>query len=264
MLRGTLTCGRGGAVQTRLLYPWPPLVCTLRTLHKTGVLHPCLSPLGPGSCSRKHLAGVRGRSALWRHGVLCTEACLVTMDPLGWEWAAPQEGIFSCHHFFPSCVSRNGIKAPLCQLQPQDHRPPSLFPRDHQSAVLCPLHRWGPLSPASQRFCFWPVSGKVGSRGRPALQGTGGWHFPGWPQPEVGGPCCSFWLLQEALSCCHPQGSSAAQAGSWASHEVGASSWPRGRCAAPHSAPHPSPGGRGWGAFCDVSSPPALAGSSSV
>lgn len=143
MLRGTLTCGRGGAVQTRLLCPWPTLVCTLRTLHKTGVLHPCLSPLGPGSCSRKHLAGVSGWSALRRRGVLLTEACLVTMDPLGWEWAAPQECIFSCHHFFPSCVFRNGIKAPLCQRQPQDHRPPSLFPRDHQSASV-PTAQMGP------------------------------------------------------------------------------------------------------------------------
>lgn len=43
-----------------------------------------------------------------------TEACLITVDPLGWEWAASQEGIFSCHHFFPSYVFQDGIKAPLC------------------------------------------------------------------------------------------------------------------------------------------------------
>ena len=36
MLRGTLICGRDGAVQTRSLCSWPTLVCTVRTLHKTG------------------------------------------------------------------------------------------------------------------------------------------------------------------------------------------------------------------------------------
>lgn len=53
---------------------------------------------------------------LHRRGVVSsgTEACLITVDPLGWEWAAPQEGIFSCHHFFPSYVFQDCIKAPLC------------------------------------------------------------------------------------------------------------------------------------------------------
>lgn len=132
MLRGTLMCG-SGAAQTRLLCSWPTLVCTLRTLHKTGVLHPCLSP----PWDPAHAAGsIWQGSALQRRGVLGAKAWLVTMDPLGWEWAAPQEGIFSCHHFFPSCVFQDGIKAALCQLQPQDHRTPSFFPQDHQSAVM--------------------------------------------------------------------------------------------------------------------------------
>lgn len=65
-----------------------------------------------------------------------------------------------------------------------------MFPRHHPKGRVMPIAQMGLLNPARLVFpflCFSPGSGKAGYPGRLALQGTGGRHLPGWPQPEGGG-----------------------------------------------------------------------------
>ena len=256
MLRGTLICGRDGAVQTRSLCSWPTLVCTVRTLHKTGVPHPCLSPTGTRLMQQE--ASGRGQWAVCSADVWCPGHGGLShhRGPLGLGMGSSP----GRHRFLSSLLSF------LCF--PGWHKSPSMLataPRSQDPILVSPRPPKCCVMPTAQMGLTEPcqagvsVSGLCQGRRAPLVtqlcRGQVGGTSQGGPSLREGGLCCSFQLLWGALGCCHPQGSFAAQAGSWASHGVGASSWPRGP-APPHSATHPFPGGRGWGAFCGVSPTP--------
>ena len=185
MLRGTLICGRDGAVQTRSLCSWPTLVCTVRTLHKTGVPHPCLSPTGTWLMQQE--ASGRGQWAVCSAEVWCPGHGGLShhRGPLGLGMGSSP----GRHRFLSSLLSF------LCF--PGWHKSPSMLataPRSQDPILVSPRPPKCCVMPTAQMGLTEPcqagvsVSGLCQGRWAPlALQGTGGWHFPGWPQPEGGG-----------------------------------------------------------------------------
>ena len=161
-------------------------------------LHPCISLLGPGTRIGKRLAGVRGRSALWKRGILLG---METTPPprlsggrgLSHHWVSLGLGMGSSpgrHPFLLSLLSF--LRFPRwhsCSRKIIGPHPCS--PETTRRAVrVMPIAQMGLLNPARLVFpflSFSPGSGKAGSPGGLALQGTGGRHLPGWPQPVGGG-----------------------------------------------------------------------------